>query len=83
MSTASAPWCSRAISTVTSKSSTAAPSAQLRDINVGTSMMAAPMTYRIGGEQYVAVMAGIGEYPGYVDYRYGQQGRILAGARRR
>lgn len=52
--------------------------AQLRDINVGTSMMAAPMTYKIGGEQYVAVMAGIGEYPGYADYHYGNKGRIVA-----
>ncbi len=52
--------------------------AQLRDINVGTSMMAAPMTYRIADEQYVAVMAGIGEYPGYADYHYGNKGRIVA-----
>jgi uncharacterized protein GlcG (DUF336 family) len=52
--------------------------AQLRDINVGTSMMAAPMTYKIGDEQYVAIMAGIGAYPGYVDYRYGNKGRVVA-----
>ena len=32
----------------------------LRDIDVGTSIMAAPMTYAIGGVQYVAVMAAWG-----------------------
>lgn len=52
--------------------------AQLRDINVGTSMMAAPMTYKVNGEQYVAIMAGIGVYPGYVDYHYGNKGRVIA-----
>ena len=31
---------------------------QLHSIDVGTSMMAAPMTYSIDGEQYVAIMAG-------------------------
>ncbi|MFC4314010.1 PQQ-dependent dehydrogenase, methanol/ethanol family [Steroidobacter flavus] len=52
--------------------------AQLRDINVGTSIMAAPMTYKIDGVQYVAVMAGIGAYPGYADYHYGNKGRVVA-----
>jgi quinohemoprotein ethanol dehydrogenase len=52
--------------------------AQLRDIYVGTSIMAAPMTYKINGEQYVAVMAGMGSYPGYVDYLYGNKGRVVA-----
>jgi quinohemoprotein ethanol dehydrogenase len=52
--------------------------AQLRDINVGTSIMAAPMTYRVGGEQYVSVMAGTGAaYQGYADYKYGNLGRIV------
>jgi len=51
--------------------------AQLRDIDVGTSILAAPMTYRIAGEQYVSVMAGVGAYPGYADYRYGNKGRIV------
>ena len=36
------------------------------------------MTYRIGGEQYVALMAGVGEYDGYVDQLYGKKGRIVA-----
>jgi quinohemoprotein ethanol dehydrogenase len=50
---------------------------QLRDIDVGTSMLAAPMTYRIAGEQFVSVMAGVGSFPGYADYRYGNKGRIV------
>jgi quinohemoprotein ethanol dehydrogenase len=50
----------------------------LHSINVGTSILAAPMTYRIGGEQYVALMAGVGEYDGYVDQLYGKKGRIVA-----
>ena len=32
----------------------------LQSIDVGTSIMAAPMTYRVRGEQYIAVMAGYG-----------------------
>jgi quinohemoprotein ethanol dehydrogenase len=32
----------------------------LRDIEVGTGIMAAPSTYEVNGEQYVAVMAGYG-----------------------
>jgi quinohemoprotein ethanol dehydrogenase len=32
----------------------------LKQIEIGTSIMAAPMTYRVGGEQYVALMAGYG-----------------------
>jgi quinohemoprotein ethanol dehydrogenase len=51
--------------------------AQLRDIDVGTSILAAPMTYRIAGEQYVSVMAGVGVFAGYADYRYGNKGRIV------
>jgi quinohemoprotein ethanol dehydrogenase len=51
--------------------------AQLRDIDVGTSILAAPMTYRIDGEQYVSVMAGVGALAGYADYRYGNKGRIV------
>jgi len=50
---------------------------QLHDIEVGTSMLAAPMTYRIEGVQYVSIMAGVGKYPGYADYRYGNKGRIV------
>ncbi len=51
--------------------------AQLHDIDVGTSILAAPMTYRIDGVQYVSVMAGVGAQPGYADYRYGNKGRIV------
>lgn len=51
--------------------------AQLRDIDVGTSILAAPMTYRVDGVQYVSVMAGVGAQPGYADYRYGNKGRIV------
>jgi quinohemoprotein ethanol dehydrogenase len=55
----------------------------LKSIETGTSMLAAPMTYRVKGVQYVAVMAawGGGGYP-YVPrtsaaYKRGNQGRIL------
>jgi len=55
----------------------------LNDIDTGTSILAAPMTYKVGGVQYVAVMAawGGGGYP-YVPpysaaYRRGNQGRLL------
>jgi quinohemoprotein ethanol dehydrogenase len=55
----------------------------LKSIDTGTSILAAPMTYRVHGVQYVAVMAawGGGGYP-YVPrysaaYKRGNQGRIL------
>ena len=57
----------------------------LRRVELGTSVMAAPMTYRIGGVQYIAVMAGYGG--GQIGaplpknsaaYRYGNTGRIIA-----
>jgi len=55
----------------------------LKEIDTGTSILAAPMTYKAGGVQYVAVMAawGGGGYP-YVPpysaaYKRGNQGRIL------
>jgi quinohemoprotein ethanol dehydrogenase len=59
---------------------------ELAAIDVGTSMMAAPMTYELDGVQYVAVMAGYGgglggAYPpGTAAYRYGygNAGRIVA-----
>jgi quinohemoprotein ethanol dehydrogenase len=56
----------------------------LHEIDVGTSIMAAPMTYMIDGVQYIAVMAGLGgggwiaPDPSSAAYRYGNQGRILA-----
>ena len=55
----------------------------LKSIDTGTSILAAPMTYRVNGAQYVAVMAawGGGGYP-YVPrysaaYKRGNEGRIL------
>jgi quinohemoprotein ethanol dehydrogenase len=55
----------------------------LNEIDTGTAIMAAPMTYKVGATQYVAVMAawGGGGYP-YVPaysatYRRGNQGRLL------
>jgi quinohemoprotein ethanol dehydrogenase len=55
----------------------------LKSIETGTSMLAAPMTYRVKGVQYVAVMAawGGGGFP-YVPryaaaYTRGNQGRLL------
>ncbi|MEH3107579.1 MAG: PQQ-dependent dehydrogenase, methanol/ethanol family [Sphingomonas fennica] len=55
----------------------------LKSIDVGTTIMAAPMTYRIGGTQYVAVMAGWGgggwgyPHPGSAQVRYGNANRII------
>ena len=57
---------------------------KLHSIDVGTSMMAAPMTYLIDGEQYIAIMAGLGGarghsyVPGTAAYKYGNLGRIIA-----
>jgi quinohemoprotein ethanol dehydrogenase len=58
----------------------------LKTIDVGTSIMAAPMTYRVAGEQYIAVMAGYGGTGGLfapfaprtAAYKYGNEGRIVA-----
>ena len=57
----------------------------LRAIDLGSSIIAAPMTYVIDGEQYIAVMAGLGggplSYappPGSAADRYGNQGRVIA-----
>jgi quinohemoprotein ethanol dehydrogenase len=56
----------------------------LKRIAVGTSILAAPMSYRIGGVQYVTVMAGYGggllyePFPkGSAAYRYGNEDRIV------
>jgi quinohemoprotein ethanol dehydrogenase len=57
---------------------------ELAAINVGTGIVAAPMTYEIDGVQYVAVMAGFGGalggvFPeGTAAYRYGNAGRIVS-----
>ena len=56
---------------------------KLKSIFTGTGIMAAPTTYSIEGEQYVAVMAGYGgaETSGYlpdaIAFRYENKGRIL------
>jgi quinohemoprotein ethanol dehydrogenase len=58
--------------------------AMLKEIFTGIGIMAAPVTYTVDGEQYVAVMAGYGgaETSGYlpdgVVFQYENQGRILA-----
>lgn len=64
----------------------AATGALLKEIEVGTGIMAAPMSYQIDGEQYIAVMAGYGGNElrvGPVDkraaiHKYQNYGRILA-----
>jgi quinohemoprotein ethanol dehydrogenase len=57
----------------------------LKSVNVGSSIMATPMTYRVRGVQYIAVMAGYGGGELGVPlpeqsaaYRYGNEGRIIA-----
>lgn len=56
---------------------------ELHSIDVGASMMAAPMTYSIDGTQYVAILTGIGggngnDYvPGMASYTYGNTGRLV------
>jgi quinohemoprotein ethanol dehydrogenase len=56
----------------------------LHEVDLGTGIMAAPMTYSIDGEQYVAVMAGLGgggffRYPHYsAAYKRTNKGRLIA-----
>jgi quinohemoprotein ethanol dehydrogenase len=59
---------------------------RLLAVQLGSSMLAAPMTYRVDGTQYVAVMAGYGGGgvitgspldPASAAYRYGNDGRII------
>jgi quinohemoprotein ethanol dehydrogenase len=57
----------------------------LKQIDVGTSIMAAPATYTVNGEQYVVVMAGYGGGILFLPFpkdsaaqRYGNAGRIVA-----
>jgi quinohemoprotein ethanol dehydrogenase len=59
--------------------------AQITSIDLGTGVMAAPATYRVGGVQYVVVAAGYGgnavNYPlpeASAAYRYDNEGRIIA-----
>jgi quinohemoprotein ethanol dehydrogenase len=57
---------------------------KLKDIDVGTSFVAGPMSYSIDGTQYVAVMAGWGgggwnfPHPTSAAYQRGNEGRIIA-----
>ena len=58
---------------------------ELARLEVGTSIMAAPGTYTVDGEQYIAVMAGFGGggagvpfAPESAAYRRGNEGRIIA-----
>ncbi len=56
----------------------------LHVVDLGTSIIAAPMTYEIDGQQYVAVMAGLGgaggraHFPGTAAAARGNAGRIVA-----
>ena len=56
----------------------------LKDIDVGTTIVAAPMSYEIDGVQYVAVMAAWGgggwsfAHPEAASYQRGNEGRVLA-----
>ena len=57
----------------------------LKSVALGTSIMAAPMTYKIHGVQYVALMAGYGggdlsvQFPEEsAAFRYGNDNRIIA-----
>jgi quinohemoprotein ethanol dehydrogenase len=57
----------------------------LQRVDLGTSVMAAPMTYRVDGVQYVALLAGYGGGniavpfpPESAAYRYGNDGRLIA-----
>ncbi len=59
---------------------------RLAALAMGSSMMAAPMTYRVNGVQYIAIIAGYGGGgvisgapldPASAAYRYGNDGRII------
>jgi quinohemoprotein ethanol dehydrogenase len=59
---------------------------KLASIALGTSVMAAPMTYELGGVQYIAVVAGYGGGgviigapldPESAAYKYGNEGRVI------
>lgn len=62
----------------------AADGSVVKAIPTGTAIMAAPMTYAVGGVQYIAVMAGYGGgigarfYPGAAGYQYENYPRIIA-----
>lgn len=56
---------------------------RLKEIETGTGMIAAPMSYEAGGEQYIAVMAGLGgallpfSDKSFANAKYQNTGRIL------
>ncbi|HEX4002038.1 MAG TPA: PQQ-dependent dehydrogenase, methanol/ethanol family [Candidatus Acidoferrales bacterium] len=56
----------------------------LKDIDVGTTIVAAPMSYEIDGVRYIAVMAAWGgggwsfAHPEAASYQRGNEGRVLA-----
>jgi quinohemoprotein ethanol dehydrogenase len=56
----------------------------LKEIEVGTAMIAAPMTYTVDGEQYIAILAGSGGggwsswMPSNIAFRKGNANRILS-----
>jgi quinohemoprotein ethanol dehydrogenase len=56
----------------------------VKSIDLGTSILAAPVTYKVQADQYVAVMAGYGGGGGFAfapetaAYKYGNAGRIIA-----
>ncbi len=58
---------------------------RLASIPMGSSMMAAPIAYRVRGTQYIAIIAGLGGGalgvpldPATAAYRYGNDGRIIS-----
>jgi quinohemoprotein ethanol dehydrogenase len=61
----------------------AASGVKLKDIDTGSTIIAAPMSYEIGGVQYIAVMAAWGGggwsyvHPENAAYQRGNEGRIL------
>lgn len=61
----------------------AASGEQLTSIDLAVGLMAAPMSYSIDGEQYVAILGGEGggigqvSVPGSAAYKYGNKGRLI------
>lgn len=56
---------------------------ELASIDMAAGMMAAPMTYSLDGEQYIAILSGVGggigqvHVPGSAAYEYGNKGRLI------
>ncbi len=56
---------------------------ELVSIDMAAGMMAAPMSYAIDGEQYIAILSGVGGgigqvyVPGSAAYKYGNTGRLI------